>query len=68
MTRSAPPPGFLPGDQVTLQHETLGTQRLIVSHTEPALFGNTPWVVCTTPDGYGRWRRPATDLTRGWGN
>lgn len=68
MTRTAQTPGFLPGDEVTLEHEIAGRLRLIVSHTEPAIAGSTPWVVCTMPDGAGRYRRPATDLQRGWGN
>lgn len=68
MTRTAPHPGFLPGEKVTLHHATLGPLRLVVTHTEPTPAGSTPWVVATTPDGYGRYRRPATDFTRGWGN
>lgn len=77
MTRKAPHPGFLPGEKVTLQHETLGTLRLIVTHTEPSLWSGAPWggapwggpwVVCTTADNNGHYRRKANDLTRGWGN
>ena len=68
MTRAAPHPGFLPGDQVTLEHETYGRLRLIVSHTEPATHGLIPMVVCTGDPGYGLFRRPATDYERGWSN
>jgi len=67
VTRTTPHPGFLPGDQVALQHELAGTLRLVVSHTETGT-SLVPWVVCTMPDGSGRYRRPATDLARGWGN
>ena len=68
MTRTTPHPRFLPGDKVTLEHHITGTTRLIVSHTEPAIAGSIPWVVCTNPNGGGRYRRLATSYARGRGN
>ena len=61
-------PVFIPNDEVTIHDDRIGTLRLIVASTEPATHNGPAWVILTDRNGYGRWRRPSTDVTRGWGN
>jgi hypothetical protein len=55
-------------DRVTITDPNFGTLRLIVWQVTKPTNGGPAWVTMTDPDGYGRWRRPSTDVARGWGN
>ena len=59
---------YAKNDRVTITDANFGVLRLIVLEARPATNGGPEWVVMTDPDGYGRFRRPSTEVTRGWGN
>lgn len=68
MNHTIPAPTYCVDDEVTITDDRIGRLRLIVASTEPATFGGPDWLILTDRNGYGRWRRRANEVTRGWGN